>query len=152
MKIEAHFEKIARFEVLRNRLHSFEDFEIWFWTTMNAGNNAVNAALHAVGITEDGPWYPQQPGVYMVEEKPGSYCPAFKPLGDVLHVGRPKIEEPLPPKVQKIADVMNDIEEWRDPCVRDGQKVTQEIIDKVEKAYSEVIRLAREVVTEAGVQ
>ena len=149
MKVASHFEKIERFDVLRNRLDQFNDFEIWFWTTMNAGTNAVNAALHATGITEDGPWYPQQPGVYMVEgDDPGSFVAAFKPMGDVLHVGRPKIEKPIPEKVQRIAGLMDVIEEWRDPCVRDGEPVTQEIIDKVDTAYHEVIALAREVAAE----
>ncbi|MCY4498296.1 MAG: hypothetical protein OXC14_13525 [Rhodospirillaceae bacterium] len=151
MKIESHFEKIERFDALRKRLDYFEDFEIWFWTTMNAGTNAVNAALHATGITEEGPWYPQQPGVYMVaDDEPGTFVPAFKPLGDVLHVGRPKIEKPIPEKVQRIADLMDVIEEWRDPCVRDGEPVTQEIVDTVDAAYREAVALAREVAAEAA--
>ena len=69
-------------------------------------------------------------------------------MGDVLHVGRPKIEKPIPEKVQRNAGLMDVIEEWRDPCVRDGEPVTQEIIDKVDKAYHEVIALAREVAVE----
>ncbi len=151
VKIESHFEKIERFDALRKRLDYFEDFEIWFWTTMNAGTNAVNAALHATGITEEGPWYPQQPGVYMVaDDEPGTFVPAFKPLGDVLHVGRPKIEKPIPEKVQRIADLMDVIEEWRDPCVRDGEPVTQEIVDTVDAAYREAVALAREVAAEAA--
>ncbi|MHC4708350.1 MAG: hypothetical protein ACYS8I_14835 [Planctomycetota bacterium] len=146
MKIKSHFKKIERFDALRNRLDAFEDFEIWFWTTMNAGTNAVNAALHASGITsEDGPWYPQQPGVYMVAgDEPGTFKPAFRPLGDVLHVGRPKIEKPLTKKVQRIAELLAVIEKWREPCVRDGHPVTQEIIDEVNDAYHEAIALARE--------
>lgn len=151
MKVESHFEKIERFEALRNRLDRFEDFEIWFWTTMNAGTNAVNAALHAAGVTEDGPWYPQQPGVYMVAgDEPDTFAPAFRPLGDVLHVGRPKIEKPIPEKVQRIADLMDVIEEWRDPCVRDGAAVTREIVDKVDAAYREAVALAREVAAGAA--
>lgn len=152
VKIESHFEKIGRLETLRNRLDRFEDFEIWFWATMNAGTNAVNAALHATGVTEDGSsWYPQQPGVYMVAgEEPGAFVPAFKPLGDVLHVGRPKIEKPIPEKVRRIADLMDVIEEWRDPCVRDGATVTREIVDKVDAAYREAVALAREAAAEAA--
>jgi hypothetical protein len=36
------------------------------------------------------------------------------------------------------------IEKWREPCVRDGHPVTQEIIDEVNAAYHEAIALARE--------
>jgi hypothetical protein len=145
MKVDAHFEKIARLEGLRDRLDPVHDFEIWFWATMNAGTNAVNAALHATGITDDGPWYPQQPEVYMVAgDSPGSFVHAFRPLGDVLHVGRPKIEKPLPESVQRIAQLMDVIEEWRDPCVRDGHPVTEEIIQRVDAAYHEAARIARE--------
>ncbi|MSP66533.1 MAG: hypothetical protein EXQ96_00225 [Alphaproteobacteria bacterium] len=144
MKVAAHFEKIGRLEALRRRLDRVQDFEIWFWATMNAGTNAINAALHATDITEDGPWYPQQPEVYMVPGKTsGGWVHAFRPLGDVLHVGRPKIEKPLPESVQKMAHLMEVIEEWRDPCVRDGHPVTPEILDKVERAYADLMAIAK---------
>jgi len=51
MNVAAHEEKIRRLEALRQRLDPLEDFELWFWTAMNAGTHAVNAALHHAGIT-----------------------------------------------------------------------------------------------------
>ena len=43
------------------------------------------------------------------------FVAAFRPLA-ILHIGRPKIETPLPDSVQKMADFMHIIEQWRDPC------------------------------------
>ena len=111
--------------------------------------NAINAALHATGITDPGDGYAQQPGVYMVAgDAPDTFVAAFRPLGDVLHVGRPKIDKPLPEAVQKMADLMDVIEEWRDPCVRDGAPVTDEIIAAVDAAYADLMTTARGVIPE----
>jgi hypothetical protein len=98
MEIASHIDKIARLDDLRRRLDADDDFEIWFWSTMNAGTNAINAALHATGITEPGDGYPQQPSVYMVAgDAPDTFVAAFRPLGDVLHVGRPRSSPPSTP-------------------------------------------------------
>jgi hypothetical protein len=83
----------------------------------------------------------------MVEgEDPGTYVAAFRPLGDVLHIGRPKIDKPLPEAVQKMADFMHVIEEWRDPCVRDGEPVTADIIAAVDGAYADLMATAAGVI------
>jgi hypothetical protein len=143
MEIAAHLDKISRLDALRRRLDPNDDFEVWFWTTMNAGTNAINAALHATDITDPGEGFPQQPSVYMIAgDEPGTFVAAFRPLGDVLHIGRPKIDKPLPDSVQKMADFMHIIEEWRDPCVRDGEPVTPEVIAAVDGAYADLMATA----------
>ena len=77
---------------------------------MTAGTHAVNAALHRAGVTRDDDAYPTQPGVYLVPQADGSLRPQFRPLGDVLHVGRPKVEVlaginlPMLVKLAKVRD------------------------------------------------
>ena len=96
MIIGSHLEKIERLNDLRARLDPNDDFELWFWSTMVAGTNAVNAALHHVGITPAESAFPSQPGVYYVPAGGDGdrYKPVLKALGDILHVGRPPIPGP----------------------------------------------------------
>lgn len=60
MNVAAHVEKIRKFEALRSRLDPLEDFELWFWAAMNAGTQAVNAALHHAGVTRADDVFPTQ--------------------------------------------------------------------------------------------
>lgn len=152
MKVSTHLEKVERLDALRRRLDPFGDFELWFWITMIAGTNAVNAALHAAGVTDDSERFPTQPGVYLVpdKEKPGEWRPTLASLGDVLHVGRPRIEAPLPPMLVAMCAAMEVIEANRDPCVRAERRITEEIVDACDDAYSRCLTLMREVLTESG--
>ena len=53
MKIADHLEKFERLDAARESLDQAEDAELWFWTTVTAAMQAMNAALHAVGCTEE---------------------------------------------------------------------------------------------------
>jgi hypothetical protein len=143
MNPAAHLEKIARLEDLRARLHPLDDFTLWFWTAMNAGTHAVNAALHHAGITRADDVYPTQPGIYLVPSPGTGLEPAFHPLGDVLHVGRPRIDAPVPPDVAEMMGLMEIIEEHRDPCVRGDRQPTQAIVDECEAALSRCLGLLK---------
>src|SRR3974377_1977116 len=129
MKTSSHLEKIVKLEALRGRLDPAEDFELWFWAGMTAGTHAVNAALHHAEVTGDDDIFPAQPGVYLVPQPNGSLVPAFCTLGDVLHVGRPKIEAPVPADITAMMHDMEIVERYRDPCVREGLKPTREIVE-----------------------
>ena len=134
MKVASHLEKIARLELLRARLDPLADFELWFWAGMTAGTHAVNAALHHAGITDDGDAYPSQPGVYLVGQPDGSLKPCFRRLGDVLHVGRPPIDAPVPEDIATMMHQMEFVERYRDPCVREGLAPTKEIVQECDAA------------------
>ncbi len=143
MNIASHLDKIDRFEKLRARLDPMEDFELWFWTTMNAGTNAVNAALHHASATKADDVFPTQPGVYLVPGKNGELVSAYHAPGDVLHVGRPKIEGPLPEDVTTMMQAMGVIEHHRDPCIRGEREPTRAIADECDAALRQCLGLLR---------
>jgi len=71
------------------RLDPGEDFELWFWMTLSAGTNALNAALHRVGATDDGEYFcTQAVDVYLgLDEASGTWKPAIRFGCDIIHVG-----------------------------------------------------------------
>lgn len=142
MNITSHVEKIRRLDDLRCQLDPGAHFELWFWATMNAGTHAVNAALHAAGITDASDYYPMQPGVYLVKGETGRYEPQFRPLGDVLHVGRPRIEAIVPSPLAEMMSAMEMIERYRDPCIRGSQEPTSQVIAECSAAYDVCVRQA----------
>lgn len=144
MNIEAHLEKIARLESLRERFDPLEDFELWFWAGMTAGTHAVNAALHHAGVTASADEYAAQPGVYLVAQPDGALKATFRPLGDVLHVGRPVIEAQVPADVESMMHCMEVVEQHRDPCVREGVAPTAAIVEECEVAVRACLRLLNE--------
>ena len=81
----------------------------------------MNAALHHAGVTRSDDVFPMQPGVYLVPQADGALEPAVRcRSGDVLHVGRPKIEATVPADLTAMMHAMETIERHRDPCVREG--------------------------------
>ena len=140
-----HLRKIEKLRDLRERLDPLRDFELWFWATMSAGTHAVNAALHAAGATRAAPEFAMQPGVYLVAGDGGTLQPAFRPLGDVLHVGRPPVPGPVPPAVEELMHAMERIEEYRDPCVREGRPADAAIVRECDTAFRDCLALLQRV-------
>jgi hypothetical protein len=141
MNQAAHVEKIRKLEALRARLDPMEDFELWFWSAMNAGTNAVNAALHHAGVTRADDVFPTQPGVYLIPQADKSVKPGFHPLGDVLHVGRPKVEGKIPADVAEMMSKMEIIEHHRDPCIRGEREPTRAIAEECDAALRQLLKL-----------
>ena len=141
MLIAAHSQKIDRLMQTRARLDPAADFELWFWAGMNAGTHAFNAALHHAGLTREDRAFAMQPGVYLVARPDGTWVPELGEPGDVLHVGRPVIEAVLPPDIQRIADAMQRMEHYRDPCIREGLVPTPAIADTCAQALDECLGL-----------
>lgn len=141
MIVASHLEKIRKLEALRARLDPLEDFELWFWSAMNAGTHAVNAALHHAGITRADDVFPTQPGVYLVPQPDATLRAAFHPLGDILHVGRPKVEGAVPEDVARMMREMEVIERHRDPCIRGERQPTRTIADECDRALGRCLEL-----------
>lgn len=144
MNIAGHIEKIERLNALRERLQPIDDFELWFWAGMTAGTHAVNAALHHARITDDADMFATQPGVYLVQATDGSWKPAFRDPGDVLHVGRPKIEGPIPADIAAMMHEMEIVETHRDPCTRGTRVPTDAIVQECRQALDRCFKLLRE--------
>jgi hypothetical protein len=134
-------EKITKLEALRSRLDPSEDFELWFWAGMTAGTHAVNAALHHAHVTSADDIFPTQPGVYLVQQPDGSLSPAFRPLGDVLHVGRPKVLGAVPADIIGMMHEMEIVEQHRDPCVRNRREPSAEIVEECGSALTRCLDL-----------
>lgn len=141
MNVASHLEKIRKLEALRERLDPMDDFELWFWSAMNAGTHAVNAALHHAGVTRADDVFPTQPGVYLVSRTDSSLQASFHPLGDVLHVGRPKVEGAIPEDVAKMMAEMEVIEHHRDPCIRGERQPTRAIAEECDRALRRCLNL-----------
>lgn len=140
MLISAHIEKIRRLNNLHNSLDPLADFELWFWCLMLGGTNAVNAALHHAGITPEESAFPSQPGVFYTFVD-GKYRPVLKDRGDILHVGRPVLAGPMPEDISAMMEQMEQIEKYRDPCVRGATRPSSAIVGQCVAWYSECLDL-----------
>ena len=108
MRIEAHVEKFRRFDRLRSRFDPEADFELWYWMTLNAGTAIINAALHAAGTTrEEDSFTTQIANIYWVPGPQGTRHLADRFGVDIIHVGMPKINQPLPPAIAAAFDEMH---------------------------------------------
>ena len=141
MNVVSHLEKIGKLEALRAKLDPLEDFELWFWTAMNAGTHAVNAALHHAGVTRPDDVFPTQPGVYLIPQPDKSLKPGFQPLGDILHVGRPKVEGAIPDDVAKMMKDMEIIEHHAGPLHPRRAHAHARIADECDRALRSVLEL-----------
>jgi hypothetical protein len=147
MKIEAHIDKFKRFDELLARLDPQDDFEIWYWTILNAGTAIINAALHVSGLTrEDNSFASQIPNIYSVVGPDGTRHLEYVFGVDILHAGMPKIEGRLPPAIATAFSEMELIEEFRDPCIREDSPITPDIIRSCSSAYAKCVAAAKSVV------
>ena len=153
MDIASHLEKVKRFERARQKLDPGTEFEMWYWMSLSGGTSAINAALHAAKLTDDGDYFTTQSvDIYMQggkHEKPESWKPKFMWDVDVIHIHMPDISKPLTPEIKRAYAAMQVLEDVRDPCVRGGKKATKKVIRDVDKAYTEAVAICREVVAEA---
>ena len=147
MRIAAHLEKVSRLDAVRRRLDPVEDFELWFWMSMIGGTHAINAALHQVGATDDGDYFcTQSVDVYLEPgDSPGTWRHALRFGCDIVHVGMPKVDVPIPEELERACNAMMVLEEIRDPYVRGNGAVTPKIVAQVDAAYQGCLRLTEQV-------
>ena len=136
MRIPSHIDKVQRITALRQRLDPLADFELWFWATLTAGTNMLNASLHRAGLTSDDPVFSSIPGVHMVRQPNGNYARELRGPGDVSHVNWPPIGG-APDHIRRMEHALELIEQYRDPCIRGDRAPTQSIVDDCERAFAE---------------
>ena len=138
MKVAAHADKVQRLAALRARLDPLQDFELWYWTSLTAGTNMLNATLHLAGLTSDERVFSTIPGVHVVPQPDGSWRRELRGPGDVSHVGWPPIEGTIPPHIRALEDALHALEEHRDPCLRGDRQPTPAIVAECERAFGQV--------------
>lgn len=141
MKTASHVEKVGRLCALRGRLHPLDDFELWYWTTLTAGTNMLNATLHEAGVTSDDRVFSTIPGVHVVPQPDGSYVRELRGPGDVSHVGWPPIEGEVPVHIRRLEALLHGIEEHRDPCLRGDRAPSQAIVVECDTAFEAALAI-----------
>ena len=141
MRIASHVEKVGRLVDLRKRLDPIEDFELWYWATLTASTNILNASLHATGLTSEERIFSTIPGVHVEPRLDGSFVRVLRGPGDVSHVGWPPVKGQRPEYLVRIEHEIEIIEKHRDPCVRADREPTAAIVEECDRAFSEAHRL-----------
>ena len=141
MIVPSHLDKLRRLCALRTRLDPLADFELWYWTTLTAGTNALNAVLHHAGLTRDDPVFSTIPGVHFAKQPDGRWARELRGPGDVSHVGWPPIEGEIPADVAALMHALETIEDHRDPCVRGARVPTPAIVAQCEQAFARLLEV-----------
>lgn len=132
---------------VRGRLDPLSDFELWFWMCMGAGTHAINAALHHVGATDGGDYCcTQSLDVYLEPAGEGAWKPALRFGCDIIHVGMPEVDAPLPVELARACTAMMVLEELRDPCIRGNRAITPDVVARVDAAYRDCLALTQQVI------
>ena len=147
MKIAAHLEKVRRMDAVRQRLDPVEDFELWFWMSMSGGTHAINAALHQVGATSDGDYFcTQSSDVYLEPgDAPGTWKPVLRFGCDILHVGMPKVDVPIPRTLERACNAMKVLEKIRDPYIRGDRAIAPKLVATIDSAYRRCMGLTEQI-------
>ena len=149
MNIAAHLAKLDRFEAVRRRLDPREDFEMWYWMCLSAGTTIINAALHSAGLTDENEYFATQvPDIYVVVAADGTWRSVLARRCDLIHIGLPEVDAPLPPWIAQAYHAMGVIERHRDPCVRGDRPITPALIAECEASYQDIVRACRAAITE----
>ncbi|MFD3561246.1 hypothetical protein ACFWVU_16430 [Streptomyces sp. NPDC058686] len=138
MNIPGHRDKFDRLVALRHRLDPFEDFELWYWTTLTACTNAYNAGAHDAGLTVAEAAFSTIPGMYVVPDADGSWHRELRELGDVSHVGWPQVGGDKPDDIVLLEHAIHRIEVFRDPCLRGHRRPDAAVVAECDEAFGVV--------------
>ena len=105
---------------------------------MTAATHALNAAFHTVGLTEEDDVYPTQvAGVYVA----AGAGRLMKPPGDVLHVGMPPLDRPVPGHLDEACAALGEIEAAGDRFIRGTAAPTPDDLSVCDAAYTRCMTL-----------
>ncbi len=150
MDIPSHMEKAARMDAVHRRLDREADFELWYWMALDAANQAMNAALHAAGVTAEEPELASQVNdIYMRRTGTGEWERVVRRGADIIHPQMSEFDRPVPEELRDAIGALHTLEGFRDPCIRLGREATPEIADTCAEAYEKVLAVTRDVVARA---
>jgi hypothetical protein len=152
VKITSHLDKFRRLDATLARLDPVDDPELWIWTAMNGGVHLLNAALHACGATQEtDSFHSQVEGVYAVPDRAGGATrDAMHAPGDVMHVGQPKIAQPLPDAIERASSALRTIEDLREPFVRGSRRADAVLAGQWRDAYRTCVTQLQSALNAAG--
>ena len=119
MKIAEHLRKAEAFEAALSRLDPVEDGEIYAVFLMRASTNRLNAALHALGTTTDGPATDTR-------------------LGDLNHTYKPPMKAPIPGPLAESFRELAFIENLRPDFVRGSASMDRATAERAKAAHARV--------------
>lgn len=125
MQISEHLARAESFERSIARLDPVEDGELYVVFRMRASTNRVNAALHALGVTDT--------------------AASASRVGDLNHSYKPRLEGDLPAEVQQMFRPLKFLEDLRPDYVRGPLPLTPELVDACERAAAEILSLTNEI-------
>lgn len=126
MEIAEHLARAESFERSAAKLDPIEDAPLYVVFLMRAGTNRVNAALHALGVTDT--------------------TASAARVGDLNHTYKPRLEGILPPEVQRMFAPLKFLEDLRPDYVRGPLVPTREIAEACGKAHTEIVALTAAVI------
>lgn len=118
MQVQEHLRRAASFERSAAKLDPVEDTELYVVFLMRAGTNRVNAALHALGITD-------------------TQASAAR-IGDLNHTYKPPLPGKPPREVKAMFEPLKTIEDLRPQYVRGPLILTPELVKLCRRAYEDV--------------
>jgi hypothetical protein len=119
MKVEEHLKRAASFEASARKLNPVEDTELYIVYLMRAGTNRVNAALHALKITD-------------VQSSAAK-------IGDLNHSYKPPLPTAPASEVKAMFKPLSFIEDLRPEYVRGPSKLSAEMAQSCRRAHEEVV-------------
>ena len=119
MQIKEHLRRAASFEASARKLDPVEDTELYVVYLMRAATSRVNAALHALGITD-------------VQASAGR-------IGDLNHTYKPPLKAEPPAEVKAMFEPLAFIENLRPEYVRGPSKLTAELAQSCRRAHEDVV-------------
>jgi hypothetical protein len=131
MKIDDHLEKARAFERSLAKLDPIADTELYVVFLMRACTNRLNAALHDVGFTTDGPTGAGR-------------------IGDLNHTYKPRLDTAPPAALQPAFARLSYIEELRPGLVRGPRVLTDAEAAECRAAQADITTLTDRVFKRAG--
>ena len=119
MQIQEHLRRAASFEQSARKLDPIADTELYVVFLMRAATSRVNAALHALGITD----------VQAAADR----------IGDLNHTYKPPLKAAPPPEVKAMFEPLAFIENLRPEYVRGPSKLTAELAQSCRRAHEVVV-------------
>ena len=129
MLIREHLDRAVGFEKSLAKLDPVEDTELYVVFLMRAATNRMNAALHALDVTEEGP-----------------VVAAGARVGDLNHSYKPSLWVELSPDVVKLLSALKSIEDLRPQYVRGPDLLTSELVAACKRAHEEIVSGTEEMI------